>query len=506
MDAVQGQRQHTSAVGPDLSGKPARLFDREDEWSALLAFSKDPHARTGLGAVLGRPRQGKTLLLESVARATGGFYFGGQEATEAESLRRLGAEYARYRQVSEPSHWSDWKEAVDALLALGDSRPLPVIIDSFPDLVAASPALASAVHGAIRRLERSPQENRARLILAGDTGPVMNRLFAPAAALAAAAALKVDLQPFDFRKAARLWGIDDPELAFLVYAVVGGTPAYRHDYVGGDAPADRNDFDAWVCRTVLNPCTPLFREARHLVDEETGHLSSGACHSVLSALAAGCTRQGEIASFLGQQLTDASQTLTVLREHGLLRSEPDGLRPAVVRHRPTDQLLAFEHAVARPRRTLLEQGAAEAVWEDARTDFHSRVAGPQFAQTCRDWAVRFAAPDTFGADHVAAAYGSLGAAAPATALQAEVVVREQDGHRTGALLSVGLARWQTGMDIHHMQRLRSIVDTLASREEEDVSRVRLALYGASGFSPELHAAQARDEVMLIDLERLYRGA
>jgi hypothetical protein len=132
VDAVQGQRQHNSAMGPDLSGKPARLFDREDEWSALLAFSKDPHARTGLGAVLGRPRQGKTLLLESVARATGGFYFGGQEATEAESLRRLGAEYARYRQVAEPSRWSDWKEAVDALLALGDSRPLPVIIDSFP--------------------------------------------------------------------------------------------------------------------------------------------------------------------------------------------------------------------------------------------------------------------------------------------------------------------------------------------------------------------------------------
>ncbi|MER6777875.1 MULTISPECIES: hypothetical protein [unclassified Streptomyces] len=296
---------------------------------------------------------------------------GPDEATEAESLRRLGEEYARYRQVAPPSHWRDWKEAIDALLALGDSRALPVIIDSFPDLVAASPALTSTIHGALRRVERSAQANRARLILGGSTAPVMNRLFAPASSLEALSGLKLDLQPLDFRKAAQLWGIDDPELAFRVYAVVGGTPAYRHDYVGGDVPVDRNDFDAWVCRTVLNPRMPLFREARHLVDEETGHQSPGACHSV---------------------------------------------------------------------------------------------------------------------GH-----------------EAEVVVRKRDGHKTGALLSVGIARWHTGMDIHHLQRLHDVLDTLAT-QEEDVSRVRPALYSASGFSPELHAAEARDEVMLIDLERLYRGA
>ncbi|MFB7225384.1 hypothetical protein [Streptomyces sp. NPDC056227] len=72
------------------------------------------------------------------------------------------------------------------------------------------------------------------------------------------------------------------------------------------------------------------------------------------------------------------------------------------------------------------------------------------------------------------------------------------------LLSVGLARWHTGIGIHHLQRLRRILDGLGFRE--DVSRVHLALYGALGFSPELHAAHTRGEVMSVDLERLYRGA
>ncbi|MFE6683268.1 ATP-binding protein [Streptomyces sp. NPDC057729] len=502
MNAIHGQQQ-SSIVDPGRTAKPDRLFDRDDEWAALMSFSSDPHPGTGLGVVMGRPRQGKTLLLESVARATGGFYFCGQQATEAEALRRVSEEYARYQQVARPSHWRDWKEGLDALLALGDTRPLPVIIDSFTDLVAASPALPSIIHGALRHLDRPPLENRARLLLGGETAPVMTRLFASSSSLRALAALKLDIQPLDFRKAAQLWGIDDPRLAFLVYTVVGGTPAYRHDYVGDDVPVDRDDFDGWVCRTVLNPRTPLFHEARHLLDEETGPWNRGTCHSVRAALARGCTTHGEIATFLGQQLTDASRALAVLRDHGLLRSQTDGLQPGITRHHIAEPLLAFEHAVTRPRRAALEQSDAETVWADARTDFNTLVAGPRFAQVCRDWASRFADWAAFGTERGTASYGSLSDLSATAGLDAEVVVRRRDGHMTGPLLSVGLARWHTGMDIHHLQRLRRILDALDSRE--DLSRVRPALYGASGFSPELHAAHARGEVLLVDLERLYLG-
>lgn len=43
-----------------------------------------------LGVVSGRCRQGKTYLLDAACRAAGGFYFGATEATDAESLRRIG--------------------------------------------------------------------------------------------------------------------------------------------------------------------------------------------------------------------------------------------------------------------------------------------------------------------------------------------------------------------------------------------------------------------------------
>ncbi|MFF4667539.1 ATP-binding protein [Streptomyces sp. NPDC001282] len=502
MNAVHGQQQ-TAVTGPGRPPRPDRLFDREDEWEALMSFAGDPHPGTDLGVVTGRPRQGKTLLLESVARATGGFYFCGQQATEAEALRRVGEEYARHREAGRPGPWRGWKECLDALLALGDDRPLPVVIDSFPELVAASPALPSVIQSALRHSDRPPPGNRARLLLAGETAPVMTRLFASSAPLRALTRLILDIRPLDFREAARLWGIDDPRLAFLVHTVVGGTPAYRHDYVNDDVPAGLDDFDAWVCRTVLNPRMPLFHEARHLLDEETGPRGRVICHSVLTALAMGCTTHGGAAAYLGQQLADTSRALALLRDHGLLHSQPDGLQPGITRHHIADPLLAFEHAVARPRRAALEQSDAETVWQEARTDFDRLVAGRRFAQVCRDWAASYADWTALGADRVTAAHGSLSDPSATAGLDAEVVVRRKKGVLSGPLLSLGIARWNTSMDMHHLQRLRRVLERLDPRD--GTGRVRLALYGAAGFSPELYAAHARGEVMLVDLEHLYRG-
>ncbi|MCY0939764.1 hypothetical protein [Streptomyces antarcticus] len=87
MNAVHGEQPQMAV--PDFSAKPDRLFDREDEWATLIAFSSDPHAGTRLGAVVGRPRQGKTLLLESVAKVAGGFYFCGCERSRYSGLSQI---------------------------------------------------------------------------------------------------------------------------------------------------------------------------------------------------------------------------------------------------------------------------------------------------------------------------------------------------------------------------------------------------------------------------------
>ncbi|ALO92392.1 hypothetical protein SHL15_1215 [Streptomyces hygroscopicus subsp. limoneus] len=485
--------------------KPKTVFDRAAEWGALVAFACDTRPGPGLAMVSGRLRQGKTYLLKALTAALDGFYFGAQSATQAESLRRLGDELARFTGTSQPSPWRGWEDAIDTLLALGDQRPVPIVIDEFPDLVRQSPPLPSAIHSAFRRLRDAGRKNRARLLLSGSALPVMHRLFSVASPLHGLADLELALRPLDYRQAARLWNIEDPGLALLVHAVVGGTPAYW-GYVGERAPGEPADFDAWVCSTVLNSRTPLFLEAHHLLQEETDHWDRALCHSALAAIASGCSTQGEVAEHLGAQLTDAAHCLALLRENGLLHGEPDAFRPNLIRLHITEPLLAFEHAAVWPYRSALEQQGAAEVWQRARPVFDSAVAGPHFAQICRDWVMGFADPAVFGAHPATAAHGSLPDPANPAAhdVHAEVVVRGQAGARPGALLSVGTARWDEVMDLHHLEHLRHLLDVLASHGE-DVTRTRPACYSGVGFTSALREAEANGHVVLVDLDRLYRG-
>ncbi|HSL07023.1 MAG TPA: hypothetical protein VK887_03500 [Pseudonocardiaceae bacterium] len=152
---------------------------------------------------------------------------------------------------------------------------MPVVFDEFPYSCASSPALPSIVQKALgpRRKERT--SSRARLVLCGSSMTFMGGLLSGSAPLRGRAGLDLTVPTLDYRAAAGFWGIDDSHLAVRVHSIVGGTPAYHREYTSGDAPAGADDFDAWVVRTVLNPASPLFKEARYLLSGGASELRSG---------------------------------------------------------------------------------------------------------------------------------------------------------------------------------------------------------------------------------------
>jgi AAA+ ATPase superfamily predicted ATPase len=302
------------------------MFDRDAEWAALGAFVTDPQPGATRGVVSGRRRQGKTYLLAAVCRATGGFYFAATEATEAESLRRMGAALTEYLRPVTPVRPRDWHEVLDVLLALGAERPVPVVLDEFPYLARACPVLPSIVQQAYGPRREQRTGSRTRLLLCGSAMSFMGRLLAGGAPLRGRAGLEIVVPTFDHVDAARFWAITDPRLAVRVNAVVGGTPAYRREFVRDDTPTGLDDFDAWVVRTVLNPASPLFREARYLLAEEPDVRDTALYHSVLAAVAEGNAARGGIAGYLGRPATDVAHPLNVLEDAGLLARDADVFR------------------------------------------------------------------------------------------------------------------------------------------------------------------------------------
>ncbi|MFE7754044.1 ATP-binding protein [Streptomyces sp. NPDC057429] len=482
--------------------RPQGLFDREAEWDRLVAFVDDPRPGPAIGVVAGPRGHGKSFLLKALAHATGGFYFCGQEAVQAETLRSLAQQYARHADLPQVPHWAGWREALLTLASTERGPARLVVIDGFPDVVRQSPGLPAAVSEVCHQLGEGPQSScRLRLLLCGSTTPVMSRLLSASTMWVDQV---VEVAPLDFRQTRALWAIDDPGLALRVHAVVGGSATFRFDPAGDRPPAGPADFDRWIRECVLNPRLPLFWKAEHLLDRVPGPWDIAACHSTVAALAAGRSTLGEIAGFLDRPTTDVPHILSHLEERGLVRGEPDAFRPGLIRYRITEPLLAFDHAVIRPHRCDLLDATATAiteVWRQAWPVFERDVAGPHFAQICREWAVRFAAAESPADVPSSALSGSLPHATGEPA-RIDVAVRGRQDHGPGTLLSIGLVSWTDRMDTPHLEQLRDHLARLAAAGE-DVRRTRLVCYGAAGFGPGLRDAEAEGEVVLISPEQMY---
>lgn len=481
--------------------KPPHLFDRDAEWNGLVSFAADGRPGATLGVVSGRRRQGKSYLLQALATAMSGIYLPALELTESVSLRLFADELIRFSGSPVPP-FRDWLDAIPYLFRLIGDRAVPVVIDEFPFLVRASPEIPSIIQ---RELGPggSGTASRARLLLCGSAMSVMGGLLSGQAPLRGRAGLELMVHPFSYRDAARFWEISDPRLAVLLHSVVGGTPAYRRELLREDTPADLADFDSWVIRTVLNPQTPLFREARYLLAEETEIRDPSLYHSVLAAVAEGNNTSGGIASYIGRKSNEVAHPLRVLEDCRLLIREPDLFRSGRARYRIAEPLIVFYQAIMSREWARLELGGAATVWAGAQARFLSQVTGPHFEALCRDYAIT--ADDAVFGD----APGEVGSGVvpdPANRTQIEVdvaVLAPAEPGRPRRVLSLGEAKWDRPMDVRHVDRLRRARDLLAVKGF-DMRDTVLCCYSGAAFSRELQAAQG-PALRLVGLEQIYAG-
>lgn len=484
--------------------KPDQVFDRTREWQGLAAFASDrgPGGAT-LGVVSGRRRQGKSFLLQALAQSVGGLYFAATEATEAESLRLFTEALVRHsREVVDPP-FRNWDDAIRHLFQQYTAEPTLVVIDEFPFLSRVSPALPSII-----QRELGPggtgRESSVRLILCGSAMSVMGDLLSGRAPLRGRAGLELVVHPFGYRDAAAFWELDDPRLAMRVHMIVGGTPAYRREFTRGDAPSGPDDFDAWVVRTALNPLTPLFREARYLLAEETDIREPAIYHSVLAAIALGNTTNGAIGTYVGRRSDQLTHPLTVLEDSALITREPDLFRSGRSTYRITEPLITFYEAIMRRRWPELELGLADAVWRAGQSTFSAQIAGPHFEGTCRSYATLHGA-EAFGELPAEVGSGTVNDAAGKSQLEVDVAalaVPAPDEPRR--ILSLGEAKWGEVMGIGHLRRLERAAALLAARKY-DTRETVLACYSGAGFDPGLRERAIRDpkRIRLFSLQDLY---
>ncbi|MGW0804292.1 AAA family ATPase [Nonomuraea sp. NPDC002799] len=488
-----------------MLAKPKRLFGRDTEWEELADFAASPVMGATLGLVYGRRRQGKTLMLELLAQETGGMLFAATQQSEAQNLADLGAAYAAHRGLRQAVSFGDWREGLDELLRLGEERATPVIIDEFPYLVSSTPALPSYLQHALSPMSHAKESTRTRMILCGSALTTMAQLLGGGAPLRGRAVLELIVRPFGFRDAAAFWGLtEDPELAFRVHALVGGTPAYL-EMCGGSGPADLDGFDRWVQRRLLNPASAMFREGGLLLREEPSISDPTSYAATLTALSAGNHRRSEIAAALGRPTSGIAHLLSGLQSIGLVEQVDDALRDKRSVFKIAEPIVRLHQLITQRREPELVSGQAARVWRTTADTVASKIYGPHFEDLAREWCFLHASSDTLGGIASAVRPSDVSCRAHRQGHELDIVVTETSPFATDRIIAIGEAKGTLApIDVPQLQRLEHLRALLPDARLD--GQPKLLLFARSGFTDDLvELARGRADVELVDLARMYSG-
>lgn len=327
------------------------FVNREREIEALeRSYTSN---RAELYVLYGRRRVGKTELLRTFCQGKRHIFFIADLGTEASALAEFTRQISQfvYDRPDAISPFSSWDAAFEFLLPLATEERLVVVLDEFTYLIDANPAVPSILQ---RLWDARLRETQLMLILCGSyVGMMEQHVLAYRAPLYGRRTAQWHLQPLSFWDVTHFFPHSKPTDQVRAYAVLGGVPAYLLQL------DDQMSLLHNIEQRILTPGTFLYDEPRFLLLQELR--DPHRYFSVLEAIAAGRTRQNEIAQAAGIATSSLSFYLTTLREMGLV----ERVVPATEKHphkskrglyRLMDNYFRFWFRFVYPNRSLLERG------------------------------------------------------------------------------------------------------------------------------------------------------
>ena len=357
------------------------FVDREREVAALEAFWASSRAQCI--PVTGRRRVGKTFLIEHFAAGKRVVYYRCQLRGTAEQLPLLGEALAELAddpviRAQPPTTWA----AVFALVErLADAGRLLLVLDEIPYWVARDESLPSVLQN---WWDARGRTLNLMLVLCGSAVQMMERLLTGEAPLAGCLTGRLQVQPFDFRAAARLLGIADPMEALTAYGILGGVPLYLAFF------QPNRTTRANILQAIATPTARLYVEPAAVFAASHAAYDATQALGVLRAIARGGHRWSDIIRATSLSAAQLGRVLEpLIGDMGLVArvlpvTEQRASRTYHTQYHLTDNFFRFWFQFIEPHQGALEFGAAERVVDGIMAGLPDYMGLP-FETLCRDW-------------------------------------------------------------------------------------------------------------------------
>ncbi len=492
-----------------------KFIGRKRELQALEHFYLTPEA--GLMILFGRRRVGKTSLLthfmESHRRLedrqpkegrrlqesralSDGFYWMATTHNAAYQLRDFSQALFSYdpRFTAAPSAdftFPDWEAAFNHLAdAVAQySTPQMVVIDEFTYLVRNDPALTSL----LQKLwdHRFSKIANLRLVLTGSLVGMMEReVISYQAPLYGRATSLLRLRPLPYASLIELFPERQADERVAIYAATGGVPAYLNLFTR------TKSFVTALQRECLIPGSVMLGDPAVMLHEQLKEPQS--FESILSAIANGYHKWGDIAKMAGVTETSLGHYLRILEELELIErrdpvfANPEGKKGQYYVH---DHFMQFYYRFLVPHLSKIDRGYLDAAVDQIDQDLRSFIGIYVFEELCREWTLAAGATGQLSFDPEVV--GSYWQQYRGQGVQLDVVA----GNQRLKKLLIGEAKW--GKD----NISRSILTDLIRRSQRmpqvaEGWQVQYILFSREGFT-EAAAELARElGVRLVTLEEM----
>ena len=448
-----------------------------------------PGSEARLGLVYGRRRQGKTMLLEALCEAAGGFLWQARQQSTEQNLRSLEEAVGQFSGVR--PRLNSWEDGIGALLELRSRRggqvPLPVVIDEVGYLLDEDPGFASRLQAALSPGVNRRRTSSIRLILCGSAFGQMRRLVDAGAPLRGRAGLDLVLRPFRFRQAAGLWGVaDNPDLAFRLhasgrrYARVPGVR--RRESAKEGKPGQLGGRQVVVPRFAAVPGGSRRRGGRPVTDRSSVVLGGPRRSRRRRRPPGPRSRAGWV---------DHRRRCTT---HLPLWSTPGGSRSSGIPCAVGERGFVLDEPIVRLHRLVIEpaeaklsqRGNGPAVWDDAVPLVRARIYAPHLGRLAREWVLMDASEQTNGGRVTQCGPATLGAGQRKVELDLLAVDTTPSGQTR--VCSIGEVKsGQERMGLAELDRLDQAVLLLPGDRGSTVKRLLVA---RAGFTRQLERRAA----------------
>lgn len=438
--------------------------------------------------IYGRRRVGKTALINAFCKDKPTIFFSALNTTSQENLLSLSKAIIGYERpdVETVLEFKNYDDALHEITMLATEKRLVFVIDEYPYLARANPAISAMLQHII---DHKWSNTKLYLILCGSSMSFMeNQVLGQESPLYGRRTGQFKIEPLDYKDTA----VFHPELSYednaLIYGITGGIPHYINKL------GIKETIDSALLYNLFDRSSYLYEEPTNLLKQELRE--PAIYNAIIKAIAEGASRLNEICSKVGESNTTITKYMKTLMELGIVKKEtPITEKPGKKTiYLLADNFFRFWYRFVPNNMSAIDSGRIDKTYQKAVKSYFSDYMGLIFEKMCQEYLLYYAEELPINLNQIGQWWGTD--SKKKKQIQIDIVGTPVEGRE----YIIGSCKYRNEkIGINELELIRDYASVFGKG-----LNYYFYIFSKSGFTEGLLEASKRGEVTLVTLRDMYK--